>query len=81
MSFFFENCGQFERKSYCVIIANTTLSVPIMLLLRRENDKIITLQGHGDCGPKSEQRRYRLMKHCIIIKMRGLIVGMYSSSS
>ena len=50
--FFFFNCGQFERKSYCVILANTVLSVAVMLLLRSENDKIVTLQGHGGCGPK-----------------------------
>ena len=49
---FFFNCGQFERKSYCVILANTVLSVAVMLLLRSENDKIVTLQGHGGCGPK-----------------------------
>ena len=48
---------------FIVIIANTVLSVPAMLFLRRENDKIVTLQGHGGCGPKSEQRRYRLIKH------------------
>ena len=69
MSLFFENCGQFERKSYCVILANTVLSVAVMLLLRSENDKIVTLQGHGGCGPRSEQRRYRLIKHFRGIKI------------